>query len=89
MRAVKPYHSVLLSYLAQELQIPVVALEDLLRSLIVDGKIDGKIDRVKLALIMTPNADNAKDTSIHHWAKSLLSIKQSLQNNIHPFLVSL
>ena len=89
MKAVKPYHSVLLSYLAQELQIPVVALENLLRSLIVDGKIDGKIDRVKLALIMTPNADNAKDTSIHHWAKSLLSIKQSLQNNIHPFLVSL
>jgi COP9 signalosome complex subunit 2 len=89
IKAIKPYHTVLLSYLAQELQIPVVALEDLLRSLIVDGKIDGKIDRVKLALIMTPKVDNEKDASIHHWAKSLLGIKQSLQDNIHPFLISL
>lgn len=47
LKAIAPYTRVKLPYLASELNgIPLVDVEDLLVSLILDGKVDGKIDQV-------------------------------------------
>ncbi|CAM9094694.1 unnamed protein product [Pylaiella littoralis] len=47
LKAIAPYTRVRLPYLASELNgIPVSDVEDLLVSLILDGKVDGKIDQV-------------------------------------------
>ena len=48
LKAIAPYTRVKLPYLASELNgIPLEDVEDLLVSLILDGKVDGKIDQVK------------------------------------------
>ena len=47
LKAIAPYTRVKLPYLASELNgIPLGDVEDLLVSLILDGKVDGKIDQV-------------------------------------------
>ena len=47
LKAIAPYARVKLPYLASELNgIPLGDVEDLLVSLILDGKVDGKIDQV-------------------------------------------
>lgn len=47
LKAIAPYTRVRLRFLASELNgIPVSDVEDLLVSLILDGKVDGKIDQV-------------------------------------------
>ena len=47
LKAIAPYTRVKLPYLASELNgIPLKDVEDLLVSLILDGKVDGKIDQV-------------------------------------------
>lgn len=51
LKAIAPYTRVKLPYLASELNgIPLGDVEDLLVSLILDGKVDGKIDQVKTRL---------------------------------------
>lgn len=48
LKAIAPYTRVRLPYLATELNgIPISDVEDLLVSLILDGKVDGKIDQVR------------------------------------------
>lgn len=48
LKAIAPYTRVKLPFLASELNgIPIVDVEDLLVSLILDGKVDGKIDQVR------------------------------------------
>lgn len=47
LKAIAPYTRVTLPYVASELNgIPVTDVEDLLVSLILDGKVEGKIDQV-------------------------------------------
>lgn len=47
LKAIAPYTRVTLPYVASELNgIPVADVEDLLVSLILDGKVEGKIDQV-------------------------------------------
>lgn len=55
LKAIAPYTRVRLPYLASELNgIPVSDVEDLLVSLILDGKVDGKIDQVWCGVIVLP-----------------------------------
>ncbi|CAN0023688.1 unnamed protein product [Ascophyllum nodosum] len=52
LKAIAPYTRVKLPYLASELNgIPLEDVEDLLVSLILDGKVDGKIDQVNEVLL--------------------------------------
>ncbi|CAM9725990.1 unnamed protein product, partial [Choristocarpus tenellus] len=47
LEAIAPYTRITLSHLAQELNdIPEEEVEDLLVSLIINGKVDGKVDQV-------------------------------------------
>lgn len=47
LKAIAPYTRVTLPHVASELNgIPVAEVESLLVSLILDGKVDGKIDQV-------------------------------------------
>lgn len=47
LKAIAPYTRVTLPHVASELNgIPVAEVENLLVSLILDGKVDGKIDQV-------------------------------------------
>lgn len=63
LKAIAPYTRVKLPYLASELNgIPLDDVEDLLVSLILDGKVDGKIDQVCVRSIIIHGS---------HWSSGL------------------
>uniref|UniRef100_A0A7S3V278 PCI domain-containing protein n=1 Tax=Aplanochytrium stocchinoi TaxID=215587 RepID=A0A7S3V278_9STRA len=51
-KMIKPYTRIALPFISKELMIPVEEVEDLLVSLILDGKIKGHIDQIRQILIL-------------------------------------
>eukprot|EP00744_Colponema_vietnamica_P010432 GILI01014740.1.p1 GENE.GILI01014740.1~~GILI01014740.1.p1 ORF type:complete len:407 (+),score=146.79 GILI01014740.1:178-1221(+) len=69
----RPYKTVSLQFLAQELRIPVEQVESLLVELILDSEIDGKVDQVKghLDLYDKSNVNTKKFSSLLRWSNTL------------------
>lgn len=52
LKLIQPYTRVRTSFIAQKLNIPEPDVEQLLVSLILDGRVQGHIDQVRAATIM-------------------------------------
>lgn len=85
MELIAPYTRIEISFAAKELNIEVQALEDLLVSLIIDGKIQGKIDQLNNRLILQKpltESDAAKYKAIEKWSDEIYRIRMSVSNVI-------
>mmetsp|Transcript_19865 Transcript_19865/g.50182 ORF Transcript_19865/g.50182 Transcript_19865/m.50182 type:complete len:135 (-) Transcript_19865:427-831(-) len=54
MKMVEPYDRVRLEFLAQEINVPVLEVEQIIVQLILDGKVEGKLDQQRGILAMAP-----------------------------------
>lgn len=80
---IAPYTRVEISFAARELNIEPNELEDLLVSLIIDGKIRGKIDQLNNRLILDDvheEANSAKYRALQKWSDELSRLHRSLTN---------
>ncbi|KAF8512368.1 PCI domain-containing protein [Hysterangium stoloniferum] len=77
---IKPYTRLELSFLAKQLNVDIGEVEDLLIGLILEGKVEGKIDQVAMRLELDQQQSLAKRryTALSKWTDALDSIHQSV-----------
>ncbi|KAN0100255.1 PCI domain containing protein [Tylopilus felleus] len=70
---IKPYTRLELSFLAKQLNVEIAEVEELLVGLILEGKVDGRIDQVgmRLELDRTQALEKKRYAALHSWTKAL------------------
>ena len=85
LKLIKPYTRIEIPYAAKELNIEVGDLENLLISLIIDKKINGKIDQINNRLILdTEPKDTGDDkfAAISNWSNELNRMRMSIATSL-------
>lgn len=85
LKLIEPYTRIEIPYAAKELNIEVRELEDLLVSLIIDGRINGKIDQVNNRLILDGqqiDTEQAKFAAIKKWSDQLRRLQTSIAGKL-------
>ena len=76
---VQPYTRVSIAWIASELNIAPPEVEQLLVTLILDGRIDGQIDQIgQLLLLRRTPAEAKKFQAIGKWAGTLGTLQQAV-----------
>ncbi|CCM03772.1 uncharacterized protein FIBRA_05919 [Fibroporia radiculosa] len=77
---IKPYTRLELSFLAKQLNVDKEEVEDLLIDLILEGKVEGKIDQVamRLELNTKQSLERKRYTALEKWTGTLESIHASV-----------
>ena len=79
LKLVGPYTRVRIPFIAQRLNNPVKEVERLLVSLILDGRIHGRIDQVNQLLVLSKDIETApKYQHLNEWATTLGTIQRVL-----------
>ncbi|KAG9313994.1 PCI domain-containing protein [Chiua virens] len=70
---IKPYTRLELSFLAKQLNVDIAEVEELLIGLILEGKVDGRIDQVgmRLELDRAQALEKKRYAALHSWTKAL------------------
>jgi len=70
---IKPYTRLELSFLAKQLNVEIAEVEELLIGLILEGKVDGRIDQVgmRLELDRAQALEKKRYAALHSWTKAL------------------
>ncbi|KIM88750.1 hypothetical protein PILCRDRAFT_2939 [Piloderma croceum F 1598] len=73
---IKPYTRLELSFLAKQLNVEIHEVEDLLIGLILEGKVDGRIDQVgmRLELDRKQNLEKRRYAALEKWTEALESV---------------
>jgi len=73
---IKPYTRLELSFLAKQLNVEIAEVEELLIGLILEGKVDGRIDQVgmRLELDRAQAIEKKRYAALHSWTKALEGI---------------
>ncbi|KAI0323077.1 PCI-domain-containing protein [Amylostereum chailletii] len=77
---IKPYSRLELSFLAKQLNVDKDEVEELLIELILDGKVEGRIDQVamRLELDKKQSLDKQRYAALDKWAESLESVHSAV-----------
>ncbi|PSC72680.1 COP9 signalosome complex subunit 2 [Micractinium conductrix] len=79
LKAIRPYTRVRIPFIASQLNVPATDVEQLLISLILDGRVAGRIDQVhQLLELDTPLEQAAKYSALDKWAAQLQSLHNLL-----------
>ncbi|KAJ1505096.1 hypothetical protein HMI56_001311, partial [Coelomomyces lativittatus] len=82
IRLIQPYSLISLEFVAQKLNITVEEVESLLLVLILDGKIDGKIDQCQRRLESIQVPDSTLYQVMEEWSDQLNELNSAIQARI-------
>ncbi|KAH9897943.1 PCI-domain-containing protein [Cubamyces lactineus] len=71
---IKPYTRLELTFLAKQLNVDHEEVEELLIGLILEGKVEGRIDQVSMRLELEPNLQKKRYAALDKWTAALESI---------------
>jgi COP9 signalosome complex subunit 2 len=79
---IKPYTRLELSFLGKQLNVDIEEVEELLIGLILEGKVEGRIDQVgmRLELDRKQSLEKKRYTALSKWADALESVHGSVLN---------
>ncbi|KAI0375464.1 PCI-domain-containing protein [Pilatotrama ljubarskyi] len=80
---IKPYTRLELSFLAKQLNVDNEEVEELLIGLILEGKVEGRIDQVAMRLELEPNLQKKRYSALEKWSAALDSIHTSVLAKNH------
>ncbi|KAI0361120.1 PCI-domain-containing protein [Trametes cingulata] len=80
---IKPYTRLELSFLAKQLNVDNEEVEELLIGLILEGKVEGRIDQVAMRLELEPNLQKKRYGALEKWSAALDSIHNSVLAKNH------
>ncbi|EGO05246.1 hypothetical protein SERLA73DRAFT_129076 [Serpula lacrymans var. lacrymans S7.3] len=77
---IKPYTRLELSFLAKQLNVEIVEVEELLIGLILEGKVEGQIDQVgmKLELDRQQSLEKKRYSALEKWTEALESVHSAV-----------
>jgi len=79
LKVIKPYTRISIGFIAREINISPVEVEQLLVTLILDGMIDGSIDQLSQQLHLNQSStDKAKYQAAEKWATQLQTLQQAV-----------
>jgi len=82
---VRPYNKVSLKFLSQELKMDVQQVEHLIINMILDGRLEGKIDQINGYLLLGGqklSVGTKKYEALQKWAEALDDLKTSLSKKV-------
>lgn len=85
LQVVKPYLRVKLAHIASKLGIPVGEAQNLVAGLILDGRLQGKIDQMKGMIELEQNQQNSEDercVALTSWAQHLQQVNQQIVSRL-------
>ncbi|KAH9486349.1 COP9 signalosome complex subunit 2 [Psilocybe cubensis] len=71
---IKPYTRLELSFLAKQLNVDIEEVEELLIGLILEGKVEGRIDQVGMRLELDRNLEKKRYAALSQWTDALESV---------------
>ncbi|KIK70497.1 hypothetical protein GYMLUDRAFT_149392 [Collybiopsis luxurians FD-317 M1] len=71
---IKPYSRLELSFLAKQLNVEIQEVEDLLIGLILEGKVEGRIDQVGMRLELDRNLEKKRYATLQKWTENLEAV---------------
>jgi len=79
---IKPYTRLELSFLAKQLNVEIEEVEELLIGLILEGKVEGRIDQVgmRLELDRKQSLEKKRYAALSKWADALESVHGAVVN---------
>ncbi|OSD06138.1 PCI-domain-containing protein [Trametes coccinea BRFM310] len=80
---IKPYTRLELSFLAKQLNVDHEEVEELLIGLILEGKVEGRIDQVAMRLELEPNLQKKRYAALDKWTAALDSIHTTVLGKNH------
>jgi len=85
VKILKPYTKIKIPFLSSELNITSPEVEELLVGLILDNKVQGKIDQINQLLELDSSKSNAfwKYRAVDKWAQQLGSIHGAVMGRLH------
>ncbi|KAI6012541.1 PCI domain-containing protein [Pisolithus orientalis] len=92
---IKPYTRLELSFLAKQLNVEIADVEELLIGLILEGKVDGRIDQVgmRLELDRTQALEKQRYAALQSWTEALEGVhaaavaKVAGRSTVDPFMM--
>lgn len=85
MKLVAPYTRFSLEFIAKQLSISVAEVEDIVGFLIVDGKINGKIDQEKGMVEIKAPDDMGRTQAMQQWTSAIGSLSKTILNESDGF----
>jgi COP9 signalosome complex subunit 2 len=79
---IQPYQRIRLSFISDELRMPLPEVESLLVDMILDRRVQGKIDQTR-GFLITSSVSGAESAAVDAWASSLESLLPSLVASVH------
>ncbi|EIW64056.1 PCI-domain-containing protein [Trametes versicolor FP-101664 SS1] len=80
---IKPYTRLELAFLAKQLNVENEEVEELLIGLILEGKVEGRIDQVAMRLELEPNLQKKRYSALDKWSAALDSIHTTVLGKNH------
>ncbi|THV06570.1 PCI-domain-containing protein [Dendrothele bispora CBS 962.96] len=83
---IKPYTRMELSFLAKQLNVDLQEVEDLLIGLILEGKVEGRIDQVgmRLELDRKQSLEKKRYTALQKWSENLEAVHSAIVGKTSP-----
>ncbi|KAF5374988.1 hypothetical protein D9758_000524 [Tetrapyrgos nigripes] len=83
---IKPYTRMELSFLAKQLNVDIQEVEDLLIGLILEGKVEGRIDQVgmRLELDRKQSLEKKRYTALQKWSENLEAVHSAIVGKTAP-----
>ncbi|KAF7307289.1 PCI domain-containing protein [Mycena indigotica] len=83
---IKPYTRLELSFLAKQLNVEISEVEELLIGLILEGKVEGRIDQVgmRLELDSKQSLEKKRYTALNEWTKALEEVHSAVVGKTAP-----
>ncbi|EGO31099.1 hypothetical protein SERLADRAFT_364841 [Serpula lacrymans var. lacrymans S7.9] len=75
---IKPYTRLELSFLAKQLNVEIVEVEELLIGLILEGKVEGQIDQVGMKLELDRHLEKKRYSALEKWTEALESVHSAV-----------
>ena len=82
VQKIKPYKTVSIKFLAEEIKIGEAEVKSLLVELILEQKIKGKIDQLKGFLEIQEKQNWRRHNAMQKWGKTLLNIHAGLIDKV-------
>ncbi|KAJ3115332.1 hypothetical protein HDU96_000816 [Phlyctochytrium bullatum] len=83
IKLIKPYTRIDISFVSKQLNIPGDDVEALLVALILDGRIDGKIDQINQRLELATKKSNTKYyTALEKLATNITNLHKTTMNRL-------
>ncbi|KAJ6486210.1 PCI domain-containing protein [Mycena polygramma] len=81
---IKPYTRLELSFLAKQLNVEISEVEELLIGLILEGKVEGRIDQVGMRLELDRNLEKKKYAALDKWTGALEGVHAAVVGKTAP-----